>query len=321
MRKTCECPQALICRGPDSESPLTSRESDTARGYLYAITGSVCAGSMVTLTKLLLVDNLPEVVVGLPYLLSGFILLLYHPRMKPSRGSLVYLLFFGLIGAALAPLMYAEGLEETTAVNAALLGNAEVLFTVVLAYFVLGERLSRGQAARATLIVAGLVVVSTNLELTGLAFLTGLAGNLLVLGATLAWAVENNLIAVATRRFDPAMLTKFRSLIGGAAMMAFVLAAGLPLNFTGSNLVLFVLLALAASSATYLFIAATKKLGATRMLLVWSSYTVFGALFAYAFLGEQITLAQLSGAAIILLGVYLLHRGEPVPQAEPFVVV
>ena len=311
--------------GPRSKAPegtsLTDRKSDTARGYIYAIMGSVCAGSMVTLTKLLLADMQVGVVAGLPYLLSGFILLLYKPRMKPSKGSFGYLLFFGLIGAALAPLMYAVGLDETTAVNAALLGNAEVLFTIVLAYFVLGERLSRAQAVRGMLIVAGLVVISTNLELTGLAFLTGLAGNLLVLGSTLAWAVENNLIVIATRRFDPAMLTKFRNLIGGAAMMVVVLAAGLSLSFTGSDTVLLVLLALATSSATYLFIAATKKLGATKMLLVWSSYTVFGAFFAYVFLGEQITLAQLSGAALVLLGVHLLHRKEPIPEAEPFAAV
>jgi drug/metabolite transporter (DMT)-like permease len=295
-----------------------NERSETARGYLYAILGSVCGGSVTTLAKLLLSDNGPVVVTGLPYLLSGLILLLYQPRRKPQRASLGYLLFFGLIGAVVAPLMYFTGLNETTAVNAALLANGEVLFTILLAYSVFGERLSREQAGRGLLIVVGLVIITTNLDLTNFAFFKGLAGNLLVLGSTLAWGVENNLIAVATRRFDTSLLSKFRNLIGGGVLTLFILAAGFPLVFGYRDVLFLVLLALAIAGGTYLFIAATKRLGAIRMLLIWSSSTVFGAVFALIFLGEQITVAQIFGGAVILLGVYLFQREERVPVAAPF---
>lgn len=293
--------------------------SETARGYLYAVLGAVCGGSVTTLAKLLLADNGPVVVTGFPYLLSGLVLLLYQPRRRPERASLGYVLFFGVVGAAVAPLMYVTGLGETTAVNAALLANGEVLFTVILAYSVFGERLSKRQASRGLFIVAGLVIISTNLDLTKIAFLKGLVGNLLVLGATVAWGVENNLIAVATKRFNASLLSKFRNLIGGVALSALVLVAGLPYGFTSSEILLLVLLAFAIAGGTYLFIAATKRLGAIKMLLVWSTSTVFGAFFALVFLGEQITLAQIFGGALILLGVYLFHRGEAAPEALPFV--
>jgi drug/metabolite transporter (DMT)-like permease len=293
-----------------------NRRSETARGYVYAILGALCGGSVTTLAKLLLSDNGPVVVTGLPYLLSGLILLLYQPRRKPQRASLGYLLFFGLIGAIVAPLMYFTGLNETTAVNAALLANGEVLFTILLAYSVFGERLSRGQTGRGLLIVVGLVIISTNLDVTNFAFFKGLAGNLLVLGSTLAWGVENNLIAVATKRFDASLLSKFRNLIGGGVLTLFILAAGSPLVFGYRDVLFLVLLALAIAGGTYLFIAATKRLGAIKMLLVWSSSTVFGAVFALIFLGEQITLAQVLGGVLILSGVYLFHRGERIPAAE-----
>ena len=54
------------------------------------------------------------------------------------------------------------------------------------------------------------------------------------------------------------------------------------------------------------------------MLLVWSTSTVFGALFALVFLGEQITLAQIFGGGLILLGVFLFRRGEGAREALPF---
>jgi drug/metabolite transporter (DMT)-like permease len=46
------------------------------------------------------------------------------------------------------------------------------------------------------------------------------------------------------------------------------------------------------------------------MLLVWSTSTVFGALFALGILGEQITPGQILGGALILVGVYLFRRTE-----------
>lgn len=292
--------------------------SATREGYVYAILGSLCAGSVPTLTKMALANNGPVVVTGLSFLLSGMLLLLYQPRRRPQPGSTGYLLFFGLVGAALAPLMYTLGLRDTTVVNASLLANGEVLFTTVIAFSVFRERLSRGQAGRALPIVAGLVVVSTNLDFVHLAFLQGLAGNLLVLGSTLCWAVENNLMVLATKRFEASLLSKFRNLIGGGVLTAFFLASRMGFGFTMVEALGMLALALAVAGGTFLFIAAVKRLGAIRMLLVWSSSTVFGAMFGLGILGETITPAQVLGGALILAGVYFFHRGERVPEAEPF---
>ncbi len=270
----------------------------------------MCGGSVTTLTKLLLVDNGPIAINGLTFSLSGLLLLLYRPKARPSRGSLPYLLFLGLVGAAISPLMYTYGLSQTTAVNAALLANGEVLFTTVIAFSIFGERLERAQSARGLLIVAGLVVVSTNLDLSHISFLQGLVGNLLILGSTVGWAFENNLIVMATKRFEVTTLSKFRNLIGGVVVLAVTLVAGYSFDFAPIDTAVLVLLALAVTGATLLFIAAIKRLGAIRMLLVWSTSTVFGALFALVFLGEQITPAQLAGGALILLGVYLFRRSD-----------
>jgi len=287
-----------------------STAKEISKGYLYAILGAICAGSYSTLAKVLLERNGPVVISGLGILLSGVILLFYQPKLRPSKASVPYLIFFGFVGAALAPVMYTVGLNETTAVNATLLANGEVLFTTVIAFSVFGERLTRAQASRGLLIVAGIVIVSTNLDLAHIQFLQGLEGNALVLGATLGWGVENNLIAVATKRFDVSSLSKFRNIIGGGVVAAFALVAGLPFGFTAYDTAVLLILAVALSGSTYLFIAAVKRLGAVKMLLVWSTSTVFGAVFALIFLGEQITVGQLAGGALILLGVYLFRRSE-----------
>ena len=283
---------------------------ETSRGYLYALLGAVSAGSVTTLTKLLLVDNGPVVINGLTFTLSGLLLLLYRPKLMPARESLPNLWFLGLVGAAISPLMYTYGLDQTTAVNAALLANGEVLFTTLMAFSIFGERLERSQGMRGLLIVAGLLVVSTNLDINHISFLQGLLGNALILGSTVGWALENNLIVMATRRFDVTILAKFRNLIGGAVVLSFAGLAGYSFDFAFYDVTVLVMLTLAVTGTTLLFIAALKRLGAIRMLLVWSTSTVFGALFALVFLGEQITPVQLAGGAMILIGVVLFRRGE-----------
>ena len=284
--------------------------TETTRGYVYAVVGAVCGGSLTVQIKILLENNGPIPITGLSFFISGLMLLLYRPGLKPAKQSVPYLLFLGLVGAALSPLMYTYGLNQTTAVNAALLANGEVLFTTVIAYSVFGERLVRAQATRGLLIVAGLVVVSTNLDIAHISFLQGIVGNMLVLGSTVGWAVENNLVAMATKRFDVATLSKFRNLIGGVVLMAVVILGGYTFDFTSYDEFVLALLAVTLSASTVLFIAAIKRLGAIKMLLVWSTSTVFGALFAFVFLGEQITVGQLAGGALILLGVYLFRRSE-----------
>ncbi len=252
--------------------------------------------------------------------LSGVLLLAYRPRLKPSRASIPYLFFFGIVGAGVAYLLWATGLSETTAVNASLLANGEILFTALIAFAFLGERLGRSQAAMGLLIVAGIVVVSTNFDLARVQFFQGLLGNLLILASTLAWGIENNVIAAVAGRFGAPMLSKFRNLIGGVLVLAVVFLAGFPMKLTEYDLAILALLGLAVAGATFFFIAALERLGAIRMILTYSLSTVFGAVFALVFLQEQITPAQLLGGALIIVGVYLFHRSDrraTVPPPPP----
>jgi drug/metabolite transporter (DMT)-like permease len=288
----------------------------TSRGYLYAILGALSGGATPTLFKILLTDNSPVVLSGLGILISGLLLILYKPRVTPTRRSLPFLLFTGVVGAGVSMLMWAFGISETTVVNASLLANGEVLFTTVIAVFVLGERLSRTQTAMGMVIVAGILVVSTNLELTQVQFFQGLMGNLLILGATLGWGLENNVIVSMSSKLEVPPLSKFRNMIGGGLVAAFALAVGLPLKLPGYEAIVFALLVLAYAGTTYMFFLALQNLGAIKMILVYSISTIISAVLARVVLGEQITSVQLLGGALILAGVYLFGRGEK-PAVSP----
>ena len=292
------------------------------RGYLYALLAAVCGGATPTLSKLSLAGSGPIQVSAVAFIVSGLILFPIKPKEVPRGKSLKYVVFFGLLGAALSPVIYQAGLNATTAVNASLLSNGEGLFTTLIAFAIFGERLPGRQLARGLLIVAGIVLVSTNLDLTGVQFYQGLEGNLLILLSMFIWSVENNLIISPTRRFGASLITKYRNIIGGVVLLAIVAALGLGLNLSLLWFTYVFLLGLSLGGTSYLAISALGDIGAIRFILVFSTSTIFGALFALIVLREQITPVQLTGGALIMVGVYLLQRAErllpivPPPKSE-----
>jgi drug/metabolite transporter (DMT)-like permease len=262
------------------------------------------------MSKLVLPETGPVVLSGFSFFVSGLLLVPYRPKQVPSRGSWKYVLLFALLGAGVAPLIYQTGLDETTAVNASLLSNGEALFTTLIAFAAFGERLPRRQLARGLLILAGIVLVTTNLDLSSVKFAQGLAGNLLVLGATFFWSMENNLLIAPTRRFGALLITKYRNLLGGGLVTALALALGVEWTLSYQGAFDLAILAVCLAATSYLAIVSLADIGAIRAILVFSTTTIFGAVFALVILKEEITLVQLTGGALILAGVYLLQRAE-----------
>jgi len=281
------------------------------RGYVYAFLAAICGGSIPTLTKILLQATMPIALSGLVFFLSGLAMIPYRPKSLPTKKSAPWVVAVGLIGAATAPFVYMVGLTMTSAVNVSLLSNGEVFFTVIIAFLVFGERLTRNQLWEGLLIVAGIVIVTTNLSLGGVQLVQNLAGNLLVLFATFCWSVENNVIKTAAKRFGALFVTKYRNIIGGGITLLLALGLGIPLLVPAGYLLPLALLVFALGATSYLAIAALGMLGAIRTILVFSTTSIFGAAFALAVLGEQITVVQVVGGAFLLLGVYLVQRSEP----------
>ncbi len=268
------------------------------------------AGLIPIFSKLLLLSTRPLTISALVFLVAGLLLLPYRPKERPGKSSLWWMLATGLIGAAAAPALYMYGVNQTSAVNASLLTNAEVFFTGLLAFLVFKERLKKEQLLESLLVVAGIVIVSTGLNPSGVQLLHGLTGNLLIIGASLAWAVDNNLSRITSQRFGPIFVSKFRNLFGGGLLLAFLIATSASIVVSAAALPLLILFGADTALATLTFMAALVRIGAVRALLVFSTTSIFGSLFAVVGLGESVTLVQATGGALILLGVYMIQKSE-----------
>jgi len=269
----------------------------------------VLGGTVPVVTKLLVGDVNPIVASGLAVLLSGVILVPYKPRAVPRGGNAWIILALSLAGATAAPILYFKGVQQSSAVNAALLANGEVLFTALIGFGVFHESLRRRQLVEGLLIAVGVIVVSANLQSGGVSFSQSVVGNALLVGASILWSIDNNLSRIASHRMSISMIAKFKGLVGGGIITFFlIISSSLVVPLT--SLPLIATLAVIFTAMTLLSVGAFRLIGAVRAILVFSISSLLGPLFAFLVLGEGISTIQVIGGGLILSGVYLIQRSE-----------
>jgi drug/metabolite transporter (DMT)-like permease len=278
-------------------------------GVLAALAAALLFGSGTPLSKKLLVSIDPWLLAGLLYLGSGLGLSLYRalrrqtPVAKLSRAEWPWLAGAIAAGGILAPVLLMFGLRGMPASNAALLLNAEGVFTALLAWFAFRENFDRRIAIGMAAIVAGAVVLSWPQEIRVASQWPALA----ILGACFAWGVDNNLTRKVSLT-DATWIAAVKGLTAGSVNLALALIIGgnsLPWPPLPS-----VAEALLVGSLTYgvslsFFVIALRNLGTARTAAYFSVAPFFGALLALMFLSEPLNTSLLIAGALMVVGVWL----------------
>jgi drug/metabolite transporter (DMT)-like permease len=277
----------------------------THRGVLAAIGAAALFGAGTPVAKLLLAHTSPWLLAGVLYLGSGIGLWVWRlltraPRVRLQRAELGWLAGAVVAGGMLGPLLLMTGLAGMAAADASLLLNAEGVFTALIAWFVFKENFDQRIALGMVAIVAGAAVLSW----PGRAGVGALWPSLAVLGACLAWAVDNNLtrkVSVA----DASFIAMTKGLAAGATNLTLALATGATWPpaavVAGAGL----LGLLSYGTSLVLFVVALRHLGTARTGAYFSVAPFFGAVLAVGLLGEPLTLPLVLAGILMAVGVWL----------------
>ena len=273
-------------------------------GIAAALGAAILFGAGTPLAKLLLASVSPWMLAGLLYLGSGCGLWLYRrairaPAARLPRDQVPWLVGAVFAGGVVGPVLLLLGLTGMPASGASLLLNAEGVFTALLAWFAFKENVDRRIALGMVSIVAGVVVLSWPDELRLAAGWPALA----VLGACLAWAIDNNL----TRKValsDAAWIASIKGLVAGSVnlLLALWLGASLPPSANLAAALLVGFFAYGVSLA--LFVVGLRHLGTARTGAYFSAAPFVGALLALL-LGESPTPTLALAGALMGLGLWL----------------
>ena len=273
-------------------------------GVLAALSAALLFGSATPLAKRLLVTVDPWLLAGLLYLGAGLGLTIYRRlvRAAPIRMAGSEILWFAgaiVAGGIVAPVLLMFGLSNTPASGASLLLNAEGALTALLAWFLFKENFDRRIAIGMILIIAG----AATLSFKGALRLADLWPTLAILGACLAWGIDNNLTRKVSLN-DASWIASIKGLVAGTVnvLIAMGLGARLPsIAFVASAMVIGFL---AYGVSLALFVVALRHLGTARTGAYFSVAPFFGALLAL-FLGDAITPQLIIAAVLMAAGVWL----------------
>lgn len=283
----------------------------TVIGYGCAFVSSALFGSITTLAKPTVDAVNPLVLASLVSLIAAAILWPLKGKTKPKWTTKNYgmILSVSILGAVLAPALYFVGLEYTTATNATILSNSEIVFTIVIALMFFREKLNRFGYLSFGLVGFGIFMITTDFDLSKIELAN--IGNLFVLATMACWALDNNISKVLTKHVEVATIIKLKSLIGGSILAVIVLLSGISFTIPTDNITNIVLLGgIGFAAPLFFFYNAIKRIGAVRTILIFSTSAIFGVIYAAIFLQEQIKQTEIIAMGIMILGILFLYKDK-----------
>ena len=294
-------------------------------GYVAVLFSAVLFGVSTTVNKVLLESFSPLMIASVTYIVAGLFLgaatLLPQKagvvaRLKiptstgmtePTWRDVILLLLTALFGGVLAPALYLLGLNSTTAVSTALLGNTEALFTMLIAFVFLGERGRAKDYGAMVLLIIGAVILTTNLNLQQFSTAGTFLGNALVVLSCLCWGIDNSLARLLTVRGSVLKVGSLKGIIGGGLLFATISLYGMRISSSLQSIVLLVMVGIfSIGLSLLLFLFSLQQIGAMRTSVIFATASLFGAVSAFFVLHESISLLQALAGILMLGAIYVL---------------
>jgi len=274
-----------------------------------ALLAALLFGLNAPFSKLLLTNISPMFMVAFLYLGAGLGTLLFHLRSRenqteaplsrkelPWMGSMILLDVF-------APFLLMRGLKLTTAANASILFNFEMVVTSLIALAFFHEAIGKRMWISIGVITFASILLS--IDLADLSTWNFSIGSLLVLGACCCWGVENNCTRNMSEK-SPTEIVIVKGVGSGttALIIAFLVDDPFPqriLSVLGAVVLGFV----AYGLSIFFYVKAQRFLGAARTSAYYAAAPFIGVLLSMAILREVPSQNFLVASIFMVCGVWL----------------
>ena len=225
-----------------------------------------------------------------------------------SRKDYGILVITAIAGSVIAPIIYLNGLNLITAVNASLLMNVETLFIIILGILFLKERFHKRDIFGFLFLIVGTVFLATNGNIGN--FLMGNnIGNLLVIIAALFYGIDTILSKFLSNKRDLIMVSAIKCSIGGSILLLLSIIFGMKFSVPLNHIPYILFIGLVSIGFSFVLVYfAIRRIGSTRTGSIFSLSSLFGAIFAFIILSEPFTISQLLFGLLMLVGVFILYK-------------
>lgn len=232
-------------------------------------------------------------------------------NFRIDKRKLSVLLYVAVVANVLGDVAFFFALTQVSVVNAVLIGYMQPIFIVLMGFLILKEdRLSKFDYIGIMFMIGGGILVATKTLENLLALRLGTYGDLVVLTATIAWSTTTIAVRKYLRDQNAGVITFYRFLFAALLFIAYLFSTS---GLATANMYQ-IAVGIVVGVGTILYIEGLKRIKAAEVSALELSTPLFAAVFGFIFLGELISAIQISGMALLFVGVYFLSKKEePVP--------
>lgn len=286
-----------------------------AGGIFLAILAAALYAVNSPFSKLLLDHMPPTLMAGVLYLGAGvgMLVIAVLRRVRGGRGSeahltraeLPYTVAMVVLDIA-APIFLLLGLSATTAANASLLNNFEIVATALIALAVFRERIS----PRLWLGILFVTLSCAFLTVEDLGSMQFSFGSLFVLLACVCWGVENNCTRKLSEK-DPLEIVLVKGTCSGAGSVVIGLVLGERFGVWWSILAVLLVGFVAYGLSIFFYVRAQRQLGAARTSAYYAVAPFIGTFLSLLVFRELPRYTYFVALALMLVGAWLCASDKP----------
>lgn len=287
----------------------------TAQGIAFAILAAALYAVSAPFSKLLLAHIPATLMAGFLYIGAGigmaaaaFIRKIGGTKKEESRfsaGEIPFVIGMIVLDIA-APVCLMIGLEHTTAANASLLNNFEIVATALIALFVFKESISPRLWAGIAFVTASCALLSFE-DISSIRFSEG---SLLVLLAAVCWGLENN----CTRRIsgkDPLKIVLLKGIFSGTGSLIIGFCIGERAEQPQYIPAVLILGFVAYGLSIFFYVYAQRLLGAARTSAYYAVAPFIAAALSLVVFGEKPAPTYFAAIILMAVGAFFASGDKP----------
>ena len=286
------------------------------QGFLYLIAATCLLGLGAVLTKLIAGLSDPLLVLFLSLLIGGLFVALFLLQKRQSlsftfsRSAWINLLLLSSLGTAFPLIILIFGMDKISAVTGGFLLQLQGPVGVVLACLLLRETFTWKQAAGIVLLmIGGMIVVLGEAQI--ISWQTNLVGDLLILLSTLGFGYSFIPAKRLSQQMDPLQVSSLRLLLGACFVIPslFFQSWTIQLAFSWSAFWLLLLYSFANFGLAYIALQeGIRRLPAWASAAILQTLPLFSTAFAILLLHDTLTLTQIIGGILAIVGGLIVVR-------------
>jgi len=288
------------------------------KGTLLAFATAIISGISIPLNKLFVVNMDPTVFTAVRGFIIGLIFILLSWKTKKLRKDVLegqkwlYLVLIGIIGGGLAFLTYFHGLQLTTSSRGAFLHKTLPIYTTILAFIFLKEKIPKKQLIALFLMIIGTIVIYLDKIQPSTFWSDPSFGDLLVIFATFLWAIENTISKkVMINGESNFVVSAARMFIGSLFLFGVVILFGkidVLLSLSTKQIINLLVSTFILLGYVYCWYSSIKLINVSKATTILLISPVISMILGVVIFSEPTPLLQIAGSILILSGSYLISQ-------------